>query len=86
MHPKSKPLWQCPECGHALRWSLNRSTKPKPGEPSICGHCAAFVIFTDELSLRALDWPDWGMLTQAKKKNLVMTRAIILARIRAARQ
>lgn len=38
-------MWQCPECLHSLRWSLNRSTQPKPGEPSICGWCAAFVIF-----------------------------------------
>jgi hypothetical protein len=59
---------------------------PKPGEPSICGHCAAFVIFTDELELRVMDWPDWCLLTHAKKKNLVMTRAVILTRIRAARQ
>jgi hypothetical protein len=51
-----------------MRWSLHRSTKPKPGEPSICGHCAAFVIFTDELTLRALDWPDWCLLTHAKKE------------------
>jgi hypothetical protein len=44
------------------------------------------VIFTDELELRAMDWPDWCMLSHAKKKNLVMTRAVIQARIRAARQ
>jgi hypothetical protein len=42
--------------------------------------------FTDELTLRPLDWLDWCMLTHAKKKNLVMTRAVILARIKAARQ
>lgn len=83
---QSTSRWQCPECGHSLRWSLNRSTQPKPGEPSICGHCAAFVVFTDELKLRQLDWPDRCLLTHAKKKNLAMTRAIILARIRAARQ
>ena len=77
---------QCPECDHSLRWSLNRYTKPKPGEPSICGHCAAFVIFTDELTLRALDWPDWCLLTHAKKRKLVLTRAVIQARNRAARQ
>jgi hypothetical protein len=85
MHSQN-PAWQCPECEHSLRWSLNRSTQPKPGEPSICGYCAAFVIFTDELELRAMDWPDWCMLSHAKKKNLVMTRAVIQARIRAARQ
>jgi hypothetical protein len=27
------------------------------------------VIFTDELTLRLLDWPDWCMLTHAKKKE-----------------
>jgi hypothetical protein len=58
---------------------------PKPGEPSICGHCAAFVIF-DELELRAMDWPDWCLLKHVKKRNLVATRAVMLARIRAARQ
>jgi hypothetical protein len=68
------------------RCFLNRYTQPKPGEPSICGHCAALVIFTDELRLRALDWPEWCLLTHAKKKNLVATRAVIAARIRAARQ
>lgn len=83
---QSISTWQCPECGHALRWSLHRSTQPTPGEPSICGHCAAIVIFTDELTLRLLDWPDWCMLTHTKKKNLVMTRAVILTRILAARQ
>lgn len=50
---------------------------------SICGHCGAFVIFTDDLRLRQLDWPDWCMLTHAKKTNLVATRAVILTRIRA---
>jgi phage terminase large subunit GpA-like protein len=30
--------WHCPECGHSLRWSLHRSTQPRPGEPSVCGH------------------------------------------------
>jgi hypothetical protein len=78
--------WQCPECRRSLNWSLHRSTQPRPGEPSICGHCAAFVIFTDELKLRAMDWPAWCLLTHAKKKNSVMTRAVIQARIRAARQ
>jgi len=83
---QNTPMWQCPECAHSLRWSLNRSTKPKPGEPSICGHCAAFVIFTDDLTLRAMDWPDWCVLTHAQKRRLVGTRAVIQARIRAARQ
>jgi len=46
----------------------------------------AFVIFTADLELRALDWPDWCRLTHAKKRNLVATRAVIAARIRAARQ
>jgi hypothetical protein len=75
-----------PQVGHALRWSLHRSTQLKPGEPSICGHCAAFVIFTEELELRALDWPDWCLLTHVKKRNLVATRVVTQARIRAARQ
>jgi len=44
------------------------------------------VIFTEELRLRAMDWPDWCMLTLAKKRNLVATRAVIEARIRAAKQ
>ena len=79
-------MWHCPECAHSLRWSLNRSTQPKPGEPSICGHCAAFVIFTDDLTLRAMDWPDWCILTHTQKRRLVGTRAVIQARIRAARQ
>jgi hypothetical protein len=56
------------------------------GEPSICGYCAAFVIFTDELTLRQFDWPDWCMLTHAKKRKLVLTQAVIQARNRAARQ
>jgi hypothetical protein len=59
---------------------------PRPGEPSICGHCGAFVIFTDDMALRALDWPDWCMLSHVRKKNLVATRVVILSRIRAARQ
>jgi hypothetical protein len=80
------PMWHCPECAHSLRWSHNRSTQPKPGEASICGHCAAFVIFTDEMTLRAMDWPDWCMLTHAQKRRLVGTRAVIQGRIRAARQ
>jgi hypothetical protein len=83
---QSAQTWQCPECGHSLSWSLNRSTQPKPGEPSICGHCAAFVILTDDLTLRGMDWPDWCMLTHAKKRNLVATRAGVLTRIRASRQ
>ena len=29
------------------------------------------VIFTNKLTLRQLDWPDWSMLTHAKKRNLV---------------
>ena len=74
---QSKSMWQCPECGHSLRWSLNRSTQPRPSEPSICGHCATFVIFTDELTLRTFDWPDWCLLTHTKKRNLVATRAVI---------
>jgi hypothetical protein len=41
------------------RQSLPMLTKLKPGEPSICDRCSAFVIFTDELMLRQLDWPDW---------------------------
>ena len=56
------------------------------GEPSTCGWCGGFVIFTDELTLRQMDWPDWCLLTYTKKKNLVATRAVALARIRAARQ
>lgn len=57
------------ECLHSLRWSLNRSTQPKPGEPSACGHCAASVIFTDELTLRALDWPD-SCLSRMRRKGI----------------
>jgi hypothetical protein len=87
LYSDPNPLkWQCPECGHSLNWSLNRSIQPKPGEPSICGHCAALVTFTDEMTLRPLDWPDWCMLTHAKKRKLVLTRAVIQVRIRAARQ
>jgi hypothetical protein len=57
-------MWQCPECPRSLRWSLNKLTQPKPGEPSICGWCAAFVIFTDDLALRALDRQDRPGLVQ----------------------
>ena len=46
----------------------------------------AFLIFTDDLRLRLLDYPDWYLLTHAKKRNLVATRAFVLARMRAARQ
>jgi hypothetical protein len=83
---QNAPLWQCPECSHALRWSLHRSTQPRPGEPSICGHCAALVIFTDELELRAMDRPDWCLLAHAKQRKLVSTKAVVLARIGPARQ
>jgi hypothetical protein len=34
------------------------------------------VIFDDELTMRVLDLPDWYMLMHAKKRNLVMTRAV----------
>jgi hypothetical protein len=85
--PLQSPVaWPCPECGRSLHWSVNRSTQPKSGEPSICGHCAGFVIFTDEMTLRRMDWPDWCLLTHAQKRRLVATRAVIQARIRAARQ
>jgi len=86
MRPPSVARWCCPECAHSLRWSVNRSTEPKPGEPSICGWCAVFVVFTDEMTPRAMDWPDWCLLTHAKKRNLVVTRAVILTRIRATQQ
>jgi hypothetical protein len=29
-----------------------------------------FVIFTEDLALRPMDWPDWCMLTQAKERKL----------------
>ena len=83
---QSVSLYECPKCGRLLNWSLHRSTQPRPREPRICGHCAAFVIFTADLELRAMDWPDWWLLTHAKKRNLVATRAVIQPRIRAARQ
>jgi hypothetical protein len=83
---QSARMWECPECGHSLRWSVNRSTRPKSGEASVCGYCAAMVIFTDDMELRLLDWPDWCMLTHAQKRRLVGTRAVIQARIRAAKQ
>jgi hypothetical protein len=52
---QSTSAWECPECRHSLRSSLNRLTKPKSGEPSVCGYCGAFVIFTADLELRALN-------------------------------
>jgi hypothetical protein len=84
--PEEIPTNHCPECGHSLDWSVARLPKPKAGEPSVCIHCGALMIFTDESEVRPLGWPDWRLLTHAKKKDLVATRAIILARIRAPRQ
>jgi len=83
--PEEIPTGQCPECGHSLHGSLAGVPKPKAGEPSVCVHCGALTIFTDKLELRLLDWSEWRLLTHAKKKDLVATRAVILARIRAAK-
>lgn len=83
---QSQVAWPCPECGRSLDWSVNRSTQPKPGEPSVCGHCAAIVTFTEEMTLRLLEWPDWCLLTHAQKRRLVGTRHFIQARIRAGKQ
>ena len=84
--PEEIPTSQCPECGHSLHWPVAGVPQPEAGEPSVCVHCGALTIFTDKLEVRLLDWPDWRLLTHAKKKDLVATRAVILARIRAAKQ
>lgn len=77
---------ECPECGRLFRWSVGRSVKPKPGEASVCGWCGALMIFTDNLTLRQLDWPDWCQLSHTQKRSLVFTRKVVQARVRAARQ
>jgi hypothetical protein len=38
------------------------------------------MIFTDEMTMRLLDWSDWCMLTQAQKRRLVETRRFIQVR------
>jgi hypothetical protein len=52
----------------------------------VCGWCGALVIFTDKLTLRRLDWPDWCQLSHTKKRALVFTRKVVQARVRAAKQ
>src|ERR1700683_5061087 len=59
------PNHLCPECGCSLQWFLVRLCNPRPGEPSVCGHCGALTILTGDLRLRRLDWPDWCLLTHA---------------------
>jgi hypothetical protein len=54
---------QCPECRHSLRWSLNRLTQPKPGEPSLtvsiarCGRHVKNPEFLPGCTRRALENP-----------------------------
>jgi hypothetical protein len=82
-------MWniQCPECGRSLYGSVGTSSvEPRPGEPSVCGWCGALTIFTDELKLRSLEYPDWRSLSRMTKESLVFTQKLVQARLRAARQ
>jgi hypothetical protein len=48
----------CPICGHkidtATALSEGQSEQPKPGDVSVCGSCAVFLIFTNAMRLRLL--------------------------------
>jgi hypothetical protein len=82
-------MWsiQCPECGHLLYGSVGTlSPEPEPGEPSVCGWCGALTIFTNDLTLRLLDYADWRSLSSTTKHSLLFTQALVQSRVRAERQ
>lgn len=53
---KGLPLQRCHNCGHKLDTASAQQEKrhrPTPGDATVCLHCGHFMIFADDLTLRA---------------------------------
>jgi hypothetical protein len=50
------PAMPCPLCGYLLDACTNfvDAVPPAPGDLSVCGRCAALLVFADDLSTRLL--------------------------------
>ena len=60
-HNVMKTAQACPNCGAPLNAStciedmeINKQTRPKPGDLTVCLYCSHLMAFDDKLGLRAL--------------------------------
>lgn len=67
---------RCPVCGATLNAAsgIEHEETPRPGDATVCVHCAAILLFDDDLRLRKP--------TKAERPRLIMDRTL-LATIRA---
>jgi hypothetical protein len=79
------PESSCPWCGHEMTHAGDPSGmgSPKPGDISICAHCAGFLQLGTDLSVKKLE-PSTEVHLMANQpeayENLVQLQAVILER------
>jgi hypothetical protein len=76
------PVWWCPTCGTRLDAAMNLTgaRAVRPGDLTVCGYCAAVLIFNDQ---RRLSRPAPGQLAayQADEERwAVVARAVAAGR------
>lgn len=75
----------CPGCRSKLDGHMSAATNPtsapdpRPGCIAVCMHCAAALIYTDELQLRALTVEEWLRLDNETRKNIGAATATVAA-------
>jgi hypothetical protein len=68
---------RCPQCNAKLDGvsSMFGDHAPSPGDPTVCGYCAALLQFTPELAYAMLDV---GTLDANTQRELNQARAIVI--------
>lgn len=60
------PAGACPACRRPMdaATSVDSEVRPKAGDLSLCGACGAFLVFRDDLTVRAIREDEWQALPQ----------------------
>lgn len=72
---------RCPVCDHQLPLAagIDHNRAPKPGDVTLCIHCAAYLEFDADLNLKV--FPDEQLLDLPDETRLLLTRARVAIKV-----
>ena len=82
---KTWPCVRCPSCDRlaSIPAEPGDNNAPRPGDVSVCFHCAARLVFTDNLSIRVMTVPEYEALTPWMRDTIDLLAAAARVRARA---